>query len=375
MAGADAAAAADVARQARLAQLDAQHAEQTEAARGFTDAGFQAEPEQQSPDERLAQLEAKLSQLRGLSTFLASMAQQSNHECPAEAAPKEPNEPDPRVLIAQWQSFDADMSERLRDAFDRRREIDRSVEELESQLRFSDEATTRLQSEMMAMADEVEGWASSAGDPEAWDAEDQVDAADAQPRTQSPSTPLAEDVLGEIVMPHIGGAELSALACTCYALAARADEIFEQRVLRMLATDKFGAPVVGTASAPASVCAAFTSGAFPIARIGEDDAEEAEQTEIRVQLQRGWRRMFRVLHFAWMPQDDNAQYSCTPPIVAALLPTAPELEGLVGAVLAAQEEYPEDALEHMDAVEDFCAAQAAASQASTHEANTAAAAA
>ena len=96
-------------------------------------------------------------------------------------------------------------------------------------------------------------------------------------------------------MPHLGSAELSALACTCYSLAARADEIFEQRVLRMLATDKFGAPVVGAASAPASVCAAFTSGAFPIARIGEDENEEAEQAEIRVQLQRGWRRMFRVL--------------------------------------------------------------------------------
>lgn len=380
MSGADAATAADTSRQARLAQLDAQHAEQTEAAQGFMDAGFQAEPEpelRQSPDERLAQLEAKLSQLRGLSSFLASLPQQGSHERPAEAAPEAPDEPDPRVLIAQWQSFDADMSERLRDAFVRRREIDRSVEELESQLRFSDEATTRLQSEMMAMADEVEGWASSASDPNAWDAEDQVGAADAQPRNQTPSMPLAEDVLGEIVMQHMGGAELSALACTCYALAARADEIFEQRVLHMLATDKFGAPVVGTASAPASVCAAFTSGAFPIARIGEDDAEEAEQTEIRVQLQRGWRRMFRVLHFAWMPPDDSAGYACTDPIVAALLPSAPDLEGLVGAVLAAQKESPEDALEHMDAVEDFCAAQAAAAaaaaQASAQEASSAAA--
>ncbi len=372
---------AAAARVERLAQLDAEHAEQTEAAQEFMDSGFEAGREveadaQQSPDERLAQLEAKLSQLRGLSSFLTSLPQQGSHAPPADATSVEPDEPDPRVLIAEWQTFDSQMSERLRDAFDRRREIDRSVEELESQLRYSDEATTSLQSEMMAMAEEVEGWASTAGEGGACDDEDQADALDAheQRRHQPVATPIAEDVLGEIVMPYMDGAELSALACTCYALAARADEIFEQRVLRMLATDKFGAPVVGTASAPASVCAAFTSGAFPTARIGEDEAEEAEQAEIRVQLQRGWRRLFRVLHFAWMPPDGNTGYaSTTTHVVASLVASAPELQGLLAAVLAAQVDAPTDVLEKMDAVEDFCAAQAAATRVGEQEVNTAAA--
>eukprot|EP01043_Picozoa_sp_COSAG02_P051757 COSAG02_NODE_5489_length_4286_cov_7.114879_1_plen_177_part_10 len=164
--------AAAAARVERLAQLDAEHAEQTEAARGFVENGcFEAG---ESPDERLAQLEAKLSQLRGLSSFLTSLPQGNGAAGrPADETPEQVDEPDPRVLLAEWRSFDAQMSERLRDAFDRRREIDRSVEELESQLRYSDEATTRLQSEMMAMADEVEGWASSAGEIGACDDEGQ----------------------------------------------------------------------------------------------------------------------------------------------------------------------------------------------------------
>ena len=161
---------------------------------------------------------------------------------------------DPLELSRQWQGYRDGVEGQLQDAMESRAAIDRGLAELEVQLRRSDSMTADLQRTIESINGEITSWCSPESD---------ADVCGLGLPLTAPQSAAPVDVISEHVCCHLRAHELSKLACVSRQLRACADSTFERRVLHMLASDVYGAPLPACGStAPPSVCAAFISGAF-----------------------------------------------------------------------------------------------------------------
>ena len=221
-----------------------------------------------SAEAMVARLEDSLASMRNRRDILQSVCERQGAAVDADDPEPELEEPgaldlapradlegmDPLELSRRWQGYRDGVEGQLQDAMESRAAVDRELEELEAQLRRSDSMTADLQRTMESINGEITSWCS----PEI---EDEMCEFDLPMSTPQPVPPA--DVISEHVCCHLRAPELSKLACVSRQLRACTDSIFESRVLHMLASDVYGAPLPARSStAPPSVCAAFLSGTF-----------------------------------------------------------------------------------------------------------------
>eukprot|EP01047_Picozoa_sp_COSAG01_P055020 COSAG01_NODE_6080_length_3864_cov_5.075697_3_plen_564_part_00 len=229
---------------------------------------------------KLAALEVRLAQmkrLRGLSLERASedtglFSHSDLEPSPEPLAVASSGRTNPSQLAQEWHSFRDERDDGMGTASRRCTQIDRSVEELESQLRWSDRHVAAMQAKLSAVQKELSAWQEHSGSP----LEAAAYCCQTPPRDGAAEvTVIATLVLGWVTDPK----DVCALSRVSRALLRRVDEISEQRTLRILASDKFGTVVPGRALC----CAAL---------VGDGLREQCN-------ISKSWRMISNVLHRVW----------------------------------------------------------------------------